>query len=156
MCEAPACHCCNALIPLHVSLRVAVRALQVGRAFQATKHAVRSLSTDDDSSSSSTGPQSSPTALQLRDAKYDRYKKFDIDLNDYYTLLGLDDKMFDATKEEITEAYRTICKVSREYTQRTDLRALLFSLRYGMQTSLRAAHLSPSFPFRFPCVCWTR
>lgn len=82
----------------------------VGRAFQATKHAVRALSTDDDSASSGSGLLS-PSSLQLRDAKYDRYKKFDIDLGDYYTLLGLEEKMFDATKDEITEAYRTICKV---------------------------------------------
>lgn len=80
----------------------------VGRAFQATKHPAPkpSVASAADASASSAG-----NSLQLRDVKYDRYKKFDIDLNDYYTLLGLDERMFDATKDEITEAYRTICKV---------------------------------------------
>lgn len=81
----------------------------VGRAFQATKHpAPKPSSAEEDAAAAALA---SPTGVQLRDAKYDRYKKFDIDLGDYYTLLGLEEKMFDATKDEITEAYRTMCKV---------------------------------------------
>lgn len=78
----------------------------VGRAYQATKHAAPKPSQEDD-----TPVEAATIGVQIRDPKYDRYKKFDIELNDYYTLLGLEDKMFDATKDEITEAYRTICKV---------------------------------------------
>lgn len=77
----------------------------VGRAFQATKHAAPKPSQEEESTEAAT------IGVQIRDPKYDRYKKFDIDLKDYYTLLGLEDKKFDATKDEITDAYRTICKV---------------------------------------------
>lgn len=84
----------------------------VGRAFQATKHpAPKPSSAEDDAAAAALA---SPTGVQLRDTKYDRYKKFDIDLGDYYSLLGLEEKMFDATKDEITEAYRTMCKVRRQ------------------------------------------
>jgi len=83
----------------------------VGRAFQATKHAAprpRSLSVEENEAAAAAA---SAQGTQLRDPKYDRYKKFDIALDDYYTLLGLEDIRFDATKDQITEAYRTICKV---------------------------------------------
>jgi len=99
-----------------VALPSSRRVEPVGRAFQATKHAppkpkTREQEEEERRIAAEKAKQDGSGELQLRDAKYDRYKKFDIDLNDYYTLLGLEDKMFEATKEEITEAYRTICKV---------------------------------------------
>jgi hypothetical protein len=82
----------------------------VGRAYQQTKHKAITVSTAADDAIVAPPPSSSP-GPSLSDPKYGRYKKFDIDNRDYYTLLGLEDKMFDATKDEITEAYRRICKV---------------------------------------------
>ena len=78
-----------------------------GRAYQQTKHAPPKPSSHEEDEQN----EAAKVGVQIRDPKYDRYNKFDIDLHDYYTLLGLEDKMFDATKEEITEAYRTLCKV---------------------------------------------
>jgi hypothetical protein len=52
----------------------------VGRAFQSTKHAApkpRSLEADE-ADAAAAAAALSPTGTQLRDAKYDRYKKFDV------------------------------------------------------------------------------
>jgi len=51
----------------------------VGRAFQATKHPAprpRSLSMDEQAEAAAAAL--SPSGTQLRDPKYDRYKKFDV------------------------------------------------------------------------------
>ena len=51
------------------------------------------------------------SGINFSDPKWDALRDKDIDLGDYYTLLGLEDRSYDATEDEIRKAYRVLSLV---------------------------------------------
>ena len=51
------------------------------------------------------------SGINFSDPKWDALRDKDIDLGDYYSLLGLEERLYDATEEEIRKAYRVLSLV---------------------------------------------
>ena len=51
------------------------------------------------------------SGINFSDPRWEALRDKDIDLGDYYSLLGLEDRLYDATEEEIRKAYRVLSLV---------------------------------------------